>query len=79
MLNYTDSFISSALFSYSSCNKLNTPKWQISSTLIAIAWQFTTFEEESMFTDYKLQTLHALKPADNFMSNDFAVDIHNEN
>lgn len=32
-----------------------------------------------MFTDYKLQTLHALKPADNFMSKDFAVDIHNEN
>lgn len=30
-----------------------------------------------MFTDYKLQTLHALKPADNFMSNDFAVDNEN--
>lgn len=32
-----------------------------------------------MFTDYKLQILHALKCADNFMSNDFAVDIYNEN
>lgn len=66
VLHYTYSFISSALVSYSSCYKLNAPNQRISLRLIAISWHFKTFEEESKLTDYKLQILHALKPADNF-------------